>query len=196
MKKFISALLVVMMLVSMIPATVFAATETAELSLASQTYRTSATDDQQVYANNSITLTYNKGTYANALRDNTGDNHVRMYIGTNFTVEFPMNITQIAFTCSGTSYLGNLATDITGATVTTSGTVITAVLNTPATSFTVANITKQTRISSLTVTYEVNDAVCLHEETEVQGYVAPTCTTVGATGNLVCVACGEIVKES
>jgi len=196
MKKIVSLLLVVMMLVSMIPANVFAATETAELSLASQTYRTSATDTQQVYANNSITLTYNKGTYANALRDNTGDNHVRMYIGTNFTVEFPMNITQIAFTCSGTSYLGNLATDITGATVTTSGTVITAVLDTPATSFTVANITKQTRISSLTVTYEVNDAICLHEETEVQGYVAPTCTTEGATGNTVCVACGEVVKES
>lgn len=195
MKKFISALLVVMMLVAMIPATVLAATETATITFDNTSKRTTYTTEQQVWVENNVTVTNNKS----ASTSNVGNysNPARFYKSSELIVEFPMNMTQIVFTCGSTSYATAMANSITsGATVTTSGSAVTAVLDTPATSFTVAAMSAQVRVASITVTYEVNDAVCLHEETETQGYVAPTCTTEGATGATVCVACGETVKES
>lgn len=209
MKKVLSILLAVVLVFGMLPAsalTVFAAEETATLSFASQTYRTSYATDKVVYSNNGITMTNNKGTYNQALRDNSGDDHVRFYGGTEVIIDCANgNIASMVFTCTSSSYATALKNSITtGATATASGTTVTVTLSTAVPSYTIDSISAQTRVKSVDVTYEVtggetpdpepgcttHENAYLLEETAV----AATCTTAGKEADLYCPDCDKVVQ--
>ncbi len=44
--------------------------------------------------------------------------------------------------------------------------------------------------------YTTLQSDCSHVNTYVEGYVAPTCNTVGSTGNTICMDCGFVVETS
>ena len=63
-------------------------------------------------------------------------------------------MTQIVFTCSSSDYATDLKSSIkSGATVTASGSTVTAELTEPSTSFVISSLSGQVRMNSLEVTY-------------------------------------------
>jgi len=194
MKKIISLLLAIVMIVSMIPAqflTVRAA-ETATSSMAVVgTTGVLASDSSSIsWTNNTITFTNYKAGSSTAIR--TSDSaHYRVYAKSEVEVVAPGNITSIAITSAGSSYYTpwqNSAGTI--GTATLSGSVITVVPTTPATSIKFA-VTAQVRLSNIEVTYEVAgaDTGCAHANVVDVEAVAATCTTPGFTAGKQCTDC-------
>ena len=167
----------------------------ATITFDNKAKRTVYSTEQQVWTENSVVVTNDKG----ASTTNVGDyaKPARFYKSSTLTITFHSPMTQIVFDCNSGDYATALANSITEGTVTTDADKVTVVLDAPATSFVIASLTGgQVRMDSLTIAYEQAAGACLHETTEVQGYVAPTCTTEGATGDTVCTECGEVVTES
>lgn len=123
------------------------AQETATLSFASTAQRTSFSTTQQVWEQNGITLTNNKGTGSNIANY---ANPVRFYQNSEIIVEHANTMTKIVFVCSSSSYATALKNSI-GDAATASGNNVTVELN--STSFTIAKLTAQVRVNSITVTY-------------------------------------------
>ena len=193
MKKFVSILLVVMMLISMIPATVFAAESTATITFDNKSKRTVYTTSQQVWVENGITVTNDKS----ASTSNVGDyaKPARFYKSSKLTIAFDQPITKIVFDCNSASYATAMKNSITSSVGTTSvsSDKVTLTLPTPSTSVVIASLTGgQVRMDSLSVTYEVSTS-CTHENTtEVEG-TAPTCVATGTDTSIVCEDCGATV---
>lgn len=123
----------------------------ATLSFADKAQRTSYSTTQQVWEQNGITFTNNKASSTT----NVGDyaNPVRLYANSEVIVEYD-NMKKIEFTCGSSSYataLKNSIGTVDGATVTVSGSVVTVEFNENVDSFTIAKLTAQVRLSSLTV---------------------------------------------
>ena len=125
---------------------------TLNLSLASN--RTSLSDSKQVWEENGIKVTNNKAGSSSSVANYTPP---RFYAKSELIVE-KANMTEIQFTCSGSSYVTPLKTSlenakITGATVTVSGSVVTIKFSSPVDSIT-ATMTAQVRMgNSIVVTY-------------------------------------------
>lgn len=130
------------------------ATVDATLTLDDKEKRTSYSTSQQVWTENGITLTNDKGISTS----NVGDyaKPARFYKSSKITVEAPGKITQIVFDCNSSSYATALKNSITsGGTVTVSSDKVTVVLTTPAESFVISSLTGgQVRMDGLTVTYQ------------------------------------------
>lgn len=170
------------------------ATDTVSLTFANDLQRTYSDAEKQIWEQDSITMTYEKGTYANDLAEYFCP--IRCYQGTKITLDFVMNMTEIMFDCNSASYATAMANSITVGTVSVDSDKVTVVLPTPAKSYVVEALSAQVRIDHIYVTYEVEEGVCLHPTSRVEGYVAPTCTTEGATGTTYCGECGQVLKES
>ena len=126
--------------------------ETATLSFADKAQRTSYTTDKQVWEQNGITFTNNKSSSTNNVADYA--NPVRLYANSEIVIEFGHNMTEIQFTCSSSSYATALGNSINvDASVSVDAAVVTATLTNPSTSFTIARLGAQVRLSSITVTY-------------------------------------------
>lgn len=129
--------------------------ETKTLSFADKAQRTIYTTSKQVWEQNGIVFTNDKGSSTS----NVGDyaKPARFYKSSKITVAVAdeYKITEIKFACNNSSYATALKTSITsGGTVTVSDKDVTVVLTTPASSF-VANLTGgQVRMDSVTVTYQ------------------------------------------
>ncbi len=63
--------------------------DTASLSFETIDARTVFTEDQQVYKQNGITFTNNKASSTTPVTNNTSENHVRLYKGSEVIIEFP-----------------------------------------------------------------------------------------------------------
>lgn len=128
------------------------ATIDATLTFDDKAKRTVFTDNQQVWTENNITLTNDKGSSTNNVADYAKP--ARFYKSSKITVEAPGKITQIVFDCNS-SYATALKNSITsGGTVTVSSDKVTVVLTTPAESFVISSLTGgQVRMDALTVTY-------------------------------------------
>ena len=126
----------------------------ATLSFASTAQRTSQTTSQQTWEQNGIKLVNDKGSSSSNVADYS--NPARFYKDSKLTISAPGNITKIVFVCNSSSYATALKSSITtGGTVTASGSNVTVVLSTPATSFVISKLSGgQVRMNSLTVTYE------------------------------------------
>ena len=200
MKKFISALLVVMMLVSMLPATVFAAeTATSSMSFASTAQRVSQDNDSQVWKNEGIVFTNNKANSSTVVGNYS--NPIRLYQGSTVTITHEYgNISQIVIESQGDSkYKTALQNSLTGAgyTYTNSGNNYTLTFN-PAVESVNFSLTAQARFKTLKVTYEIADeGACTHtgyETYEGDDAVAATCTATGLTATVYCSNCNEATK--
>ena len=127
--------------------------ETATLSFANKAQRTSYSTDKQVWEQNGITFTNNKSSSTTNVADYA--NPARLYANSEVVIEFGKKMTEIKFTCSSSEYAAALKKSITvDASVSVSGSDVTATLTAPSTSFTIARLDAQVRLSSLTVTYE------------------------------------------
>ena len=143
----------VLMLALVVPMFVFnanAADESASLSFASTTQRTSFSTTKQVWAQNGIEFTNEKASSSNAVADYS--NPVRLYQGSSITIKSTLgNITKIEFTASSSSYATALKDAISGSSV--NGSKVTVNLDGTSDTFKVAKLTAQVRLNSLTVHY-------------------------------------------
>ena len=198
MKKILSFVLALCMICTLLPATALtanAATEDAKLSFANKAQRTSFSTSKQVWEQNGITFTNNKGSSTSSVADYASP--VRLYAKSNIAVEAPGNITKIIFDCNNATYataMKNSIGTVAGATVAVSSDKVTITFTTAAESFTVASLTAQVRLDSLTVTYTVAEAACQHENKTVVTKAA-NCTEAGET-SWECPDCGEKKSET
>lgn len=188
MKKLISILLVAMLVISMFPAIVNAADNTATITFNNLSKRESKSPNLQVWKENGITVNYAKGSYNSGV-NNDYYNPIRFYAGTTVEVVYP-GITKLEFTCSSSTYAGALqsSTYPSGVTATYSGSVVTVTPSAAVNSITIT-IGKQTRVSSITVTSSAT--ACDHIPVEQADGKAATCTETGLTNSWVCSECGE-----
>ena len=121
----------------------------AELSFADKANRTVFTTSQQVWEQNGIKLTNDKGSSTSNVADYA--NPARFYKSSKLTIEYPA-MTKIEFVCNNGSYATALKSSITTGTVTVNGSVVTVVLDAAADSYVISSLTGgQVRMDSLTV---------------------------------------------
>ena len=195
MKKALSLFLVVLMLVGMLPMTVLnaSAAEVSEtIALAGSTGTVSG--ESISWTSEKLAFTANKNTSSTAIRTSDTD-HFRLYVGFSATLTCSAgNITKIEMVATGSSY-AIAPTGADGSVGTVSGTTITIVPKEASQTYTIPNISKQTRIKSITVTYnDPNATGCAHTNTETVEAVAATCTKAGNTAGVKCTDCGATVS--
>lgn len=200
MKRKISSLatLVVVLLVLIVPMFAFTASAAemeATLSFASTAQRTSFSTSQQVWEQNGIKLINKKS--ASTTDVGNYSKPARLYAGSSVEIEAPGNITKIVFDCNSTSYATAMKNSIgTSATVSVSSDKVTVTLGESTNSFTVAKLTAQVRLDSLTVTYTTGSSPepepsCTHENTTTTN--TATCTEAG-TETVTCNDCEEVIS--
>ena len=127
--------------------------ETATIYFNDVTYRTAYTNEQQVWQQNGITVTNDKGASTN----NVGDysNPARFYKGSNVTIAADKSISQIVFNCNDykNTYPTDLQSSISSGSVSVNGTVVTVTLSSATTSYAITNLAGQVRVDSITVVY-------------------------------------------
>ena len=123
------------------------------ISFASTAQRESQNTSKQVWKNDGVTLTNNKASSTSNVANYS--NPVRFYANSEIVVA-ASGITKIVFDCNSGSYATALKNSIgtaNGATVTVSSDKVTVTFTSAVDSFTIANLTAQVRMDSITVTY-------------------------------------------
>ncbi len=110
--------------------------------------RTEFSADKQVWSVDGLTITNAKAASTQPIADYV--NPARFYANTSLTFESTANITKIVFTTTGGKNFSASQT-VEGATINVDGTTTTITLDTPATSFTIAKIAAQVRVSQIVV---------------------------------------------
>ena len=125
----------------------------AELTFdASKENRIEFSTTKQVWEQNGITFTNNKGSSTSNVADYGGP--IRLYAKSGITISAPGKITQIVFNANTSSYATELKNSISGATATVNSKVVTVTFAEPVDTFTIASLSAQVRLDSITVTYE------------------------------------------
>ena len=122
----------------------------ATISFASTAQRVSQSSSEQVWANAGVTFT-NSGNVANY------SDPVRLYASSKVVVEHEA-MTKIVFVCNNSSYATALKNSI-GNDATVSNSNVTVTFANPVDEFTIASLTAQVRLNSLTVTYVTTEKV-------------------------------------
>lgn len=127
-------------------------TVTSTLTFDNTSKRTSRNNQQQVWTENNITFTNNKNSGTNVANY---FNPIRLYSRQNVIVSVPSEgvITKIVFTCSTNNYANTLLNSIDNS-ATRSGSTVTVTLNGTSSEYTIASLSGEVRLSSITVTYE------------------------------------------
>ena len=171
---------------------------TVTISFASTAQRTEYSTSKQVWTQNGITVTNEKGSSTS----NVGDyyNPARFYKSSNLKIEYP-GMTKIVIDCSGleAKYVDPYAASITdsNATVTINNEIVTIIFAEPVDSLVITKLSAQVRANSITITAAVqtpDEPACQHANTKVEGAVEATCTVDGHTGKTVCTDCGATVN--
>ena len=124
---------------------------TTTISFSSTAQRVSQDSNKQVWRNGVLTLTNNKASSSSAVANYS--NPARFYAGSNLVVE-AAGIKVIKFTCNNSTYataLKNSIGTVSGATVSVSGSVVTVTFTNSVNSFTVAKLSAQVRMNSITI---------------------------------------------
>ena len=128
-------------------------TATATITFDNLSKMTSSTTSQQIWEENGIVVTYSKGSYTNNLAEYA--NPVRFYAGTQIIIEAPGNITEIEVVADSSAY-ATVFKNSAGAEATASGSNITIIPAASSATYNVAKMTAQSRVRSITVTYETS----------------------------------------
>ena len=129
----------------------------ATLSFADKAQRTSYSTSKQVWEQNGIILTNEKGSSTSNVADYA--NPARFYKNSNITIEAPGNITQIEFNC-----VSGYVISVTGAT-TTSGTTVTVTLDGTSDTYTIESLSAQVRLNSVVVNYTTDSGTSYSDYT-------------------------------
>lgn len=128
---------------------------TNSLSFSDKAQRTSFSTSEQVWKQNGIVFTNKKASSSNNVADYAKP--VRLYAGSSVTVSVEgATISKIVFDCNSTSYANTMKGSIgtpNGASVSQSDDKVTVTFGTAVESYTVAKLTGQVRMDSMTVTY-------------------------------------------
>ncbi len=123
----------------------------ATISFASTAQRVFQNSEKQVWQNEGVTFTNNKANSSTNVANYSDP--VRLYGGSNIVVEHEA-MTKIVFAVSESKYVSPLVNSIgTTATTVTEGNNVTVTFVNPVDEFTIASLTAQVRLNSLTVTY-------------------------------------------
>ncbi len=133
--------------------------ESSTLSFASKDQRTEFSTSKQVWEQNGVTLTNNKGSSTSNVADYAAP--ARFYKSSEIIIEYTSPIAKIEFACNTTGYANDLKSSISGASV--SGKVVTVLLDGTSKSFNIKSLAGQVRMDAVTVTpvaevsaYELN----------------------------------------
>lgn len=124
------------------------------ITFANTSARDSLSASEQVWKSNGITFTNSKASSTSNVADTS--NPLRCYAHSSIKVESASVMNQIVFTCNTAAYATTLETSIgtvQGATVAKANTVITVTFATACKEFSVADLSAQVRINSITVAY-------------------------------------------
>ena len=106
--------------------------------------------NSQVWAQNGITVTNNKGASTSNVADYS--NPARFYKSSELIVEYTSSMTKIEFACNSASYAAALQMSMGAVSATVDGSTVTVTLSPASTSFTIASLTGgQVRVDSITV---------------------------------------------
>ena len=164
------------------------ASTTVTLSFASVANRTSQTTAQQVWEQNGIKLTNNKGSSTSNVADYSSP--ARFYKSSTLIIEYP-GMTKIEFTANSSSYATSLKTSLAAAgfNATASSKVVTLTLDgVNEVSFVLTD--GQVRMDSLTVYAEETSGPSCEHEWDDGVVTPPTCTADGYT-TYTCDLCGD-----
>ncbi len=120
---------------------------------ANKTQRVSLSNSQQVWANDGLTFTNNKASSTSNVADYS--NPVRLYAKSSITLEHTGPLKRIVFVAQSSSYANTLKTSIgtvSGATVSVDGSNVTVTFDEAVDSFTVATLSAQVQLKSITAT--------------------------------------------
>ncbi len=138
---------------------------------ANKTQRTEFSTSKQVWRNGALTFTNNKGSSTSNVADYGAP--VRLYASSEVVIECP-GMTQIVFDCNNATYANALKSSI-GDSATVSSDKVTVILN-GEDSFTIAKLSGQVRIDSITVTAEAQSgSACEHENAVACDMYCPDC---------------------
>ena len=169
MRKVFAALLAVLMLCSVIPFSAAAEGTSAVIDFTDKANRTAYSTEQQVWEQNGITVTNDKGASTSNVGDYGGDGYpARFYKSSTVKIEYP-GMTKIVIDCSGleSKYVNGWADSAVGATATVDGSIVTIVLAAAADSFTWETMSAQSRANKITVyTGDAGDAPVVPDEPE------------------------------
>ena len=164
----------------------------ATLSFESTAQRTEFSTSKQVWTQNGIILTNEKGSSTTNVADYA--NPARFYKSSDITITAPGNITQIVFTCNTEEYATNLATSI-GDPDLASGTIVTLILNGTSDSYEVTLSAGQVRMNSLTVTYTTGSGTSYSDYSTVcEAIPDPVWGGAVINRNSIKVDCGSMTK--
>ncbi len=137
----------------------------ATLSFADKANRTVQTDEQQVWVQNGITLTNNKGKSTSNVADYAKP--ARFYKSSEIIIECSLgNIKNIVFDCNSASYATALGNSITDVTPSVSSDKVTVTLNGSSNRFVIESLTGgQVRMDAVTVTYGESDPNAVYPPT-------------------------------
>ena len=153
MRKLVAMLMAVMMLMCIVPFSAAAEGNSATIDFTDKANRVSYTAEQQVWSQNGITVTNNKGASTSNVGDYGGEGYpARFYKSSTVTIEYP-GITGILIECRDleAKYVNGWADSAIGATATVDGGFVTITLAEAANSFTWETLTSQSRAYSITV---------------------------------------------
>lgn len=129
-------------------------TASATISFADVANRTSQDDNSQIWEQNGITVTNEKGASTTKVADYS--NPARFYKSSNLTVSTTANMSKIEFYCNSykTTYATDLQTSLSSlGSASVDGAVVTFVFNTPSNSLFIEKLAGQVRMDSITVYY-------------------------------------------
>lgn len=196
MKRILSVLLALVMIVGMIPMSILSASAAEVTETVSVIANTGvlASDSLSIsWTSNDVTFTNLKNESTNAIRTSDSD-HFRAYAGSAISITAPGNITKIVVTCTSSSYASALVT-AAGSEASASSSTVTIVPTASAAEYSVAKLSAQVRLKTVAVSYAtVDSSECTHTNTETIAAVAATCTTAGNTEGTKCADCGVILS--
>ena len=126
--------------------------DSATISFSDKANRTAFSSEQQVWEQNGITVTNNKGASTSNVADYA--NPARFYKSSELIVECDSAMAKIEFACNNATYAAALQASLGATPATVDGNNVTVSLSSASTSFTIASLTGgQVRMDSITVYY-------------------------------------------
>ena len=179
----------------------------AEISFADKTNRTEQDGSHQVWVQNGITVTNNKGASTNNVADYADP--ARFYANSELIISCA-GMTKIEFTCGSGTYataLKNSLNAISGITVAVSGSNVTVTFASAQDVLIIPKLTAQVRLSSIKIDFSIEnkpsiyyttvigEGACDHADAKVIEGKAPTCTEKGYNAHVTCEKCDYTTYE-
>ena len=198
-KRLLAMILTLCLIISLLPTTASATTKTVTetISFKNTDQRISQDVSAQIWKSGAVTFTNNKASSTTNVANYV--NPVRLYASSSVTVECSQGkMTQIVFACNTSNYATALKNSIgnpenVSVSWSDNEKPVTVTFASAVDSFTIAKLTAQVRLDSITVTYEVSESACTHAN-KTTATTPASCTANGITV-VTCADCGKQISS-